>query len=147
MLPGWSKCSSANLMSFWILQLLVFSLMDSVVPVMLGKTAQSSVVCQSVCLDLLWMEPLWRAVVFTLLMPCMDVCVWVLDSLKRCAHLSVMKCDWEALSSNALHGTYWPDLLLTSANAVASKMIFLILPVKEQSVLSSASLVHQQGNC
>ena len=31
-------------------------------------------------------------------MPFMDACVWVLDNLKRCTHLSVMKCDCAALT-------------------------------------------------
>jgi len=39
-------------MSFGIFQLDVSSLERGVVPVMLDKMAQSSVVCQSVCLDL-----------------------------------------------------------------------------------------------
>ena len=34
-------------------------LVDGVVPVMLGRMAQSSVVCQSVCLDLRCTETLW----------------------------------------------------------------------------------------
>jgi len=68
--------------------------------------ALSSVVCQSVCLDRKYIETLWCVAVFTLLMPCMDARVWVLDKLKSCTHLSVRKCDWVALSNNALHGTY-----------------------------------------
>jgi len=38
-------------------------------PVMFGSTAQSSVVCQSVCLDLKWMETLCPVDVFTFYMP------------------------------------------------------------------------------
>ena len=111
MLPGWSNCSSANLISFGIFKLFVFSLEGGVVPVMLDKTAQSSVVCQSVFLDLKWIEKLWCVSVFTLLMPWMGTCVWVLDNLKRCTHLSVVKCDWEPLSNMALHGTLTRSIL------------------------------------
>ena len=108
----------------------VFNLVAGVMPVMFGNTAQSSVVCQSVCLDLKWMETLCPVEVFTLDMPWMDVCVCVLGNLRRCTHLSVMKWDWEPLSNNALHGTYWPDLFLTSTMAVASKVWFLGLLFK-----------------
>jgi len=90
------------------------------------------VLCQSVCLDLICIETLWCVAVFTLLMPCMDACVWVRDNLKRCTHLSVMKCDCEALSNNARHGTYWPELFCTSTIAVVSKLWFLGLPLNEQ---------------
>ena len=69
------------------------SLVTDVIPVMLDNTAQSSLVCQSVCLDLNCTETLWCVAVFTLLIPCIDVCVWVLDNRKRCTHVSVMKCD------------------------------------------------------
>jgi len=72
---------------------LVSSLVDGVLPVMLERMAQSSVVCQSVCLDLNCIQTLWCVAVFTLLIPVMDACVWVLDNFKRCTHLSVMKCD------------------------------------------------------
>jgi len=51
------------------IRLLVSSLEDGMVPIMLGKIAQSSVVCQSVCLDLKWIETLCCVAVFTLLMP------------------------------------------------------------------------------
>ena len=67
--------------------MLVSSLVDGVVPVMLDGMAQSSVVCQSVCIDLKCIETLWWIAVFTLLMSCMDVCVWVLVNLKHCTHL------------------------------------------------------------
>jgi len=87
------QTSSASLMSLGIFQVHVFSLVDGVVPVMLGRMTQSSVVCQSVCRDLNCNETLWCVAVFTLLMPVMDACVWVLDKLKRWTHLSVMKCD------------------------------------------------------
>jgi hypothetical protein len=136
--PGWLKCSSANLMSSGIFQLTVSSLEGGVVPIMLDKMAQSSVVCQSVCLDLQWIETLWCVAVFTLLMPWMDACVWVLDNLKLCAHLSVMKLDWDPLSNRALHGKHWPDLFCTSTIAVASRMWFLGLPLYVQYVLPSA---------
>jgi len=136
--PGWSNCSSANLMSLGIFQVLVSNLVDGVVPMIRDKMAQSSVVCQSVCLDLKCIETLWCVAVFMLLMPCIDACLWVLDNLKRCAHLSVMKCDWEALSNSALHGTYWPDLFWTSTMAVASRIWFLGLLLNEQYVLTSA---------
>jgi len=49
-----------------------------------------------------------------------------------------MKCDWEALSNNTLHGTYWPDLFWTSTMAVASRMWFQDLPLNKQYVLTSA---------
>ena len=81
------------------------------VRVMLGKMAQSSVVCQSVCLDLNWIEKLCCITVLTLLMPWMVARVWVLDNLKGCTHLSYMKLDWEPLSHRALQGTYLPYLL------------------------------------
>ena len=71
-------------------------------------------------------------------MPCICACVWVLDNLKHCTHLSVMKYDWEALSNNALHGTYWPNLFWTSTMAVASRMWFLGLPFNKQYLLTSA---------
>lgn len=108
--------------------------MRGVVPLMLGKKTQSRVVCHSECLDLKWVETLWWAAVFTLLMPCTDACVWVRANLRCCEHLSVTKRDWEAMFDNALHGTYWPELLLTSTIAVASKMRFIGLPFKEQCV-------------
>jgi len=132
MVSGWSKCSYANLMSFVIFQLLISSLVMGVVPVMLEKTAQLCVVCESECLDLKWFEILWWAAVFTSLMPCMDACVWVRANFRRCAHLSVMKCNWGALFSSALHGT--TDLIYSSTIPVASKMWFLGLPFKEQYV-------------
>ena len=98
---------SASLMSFGIFQLviLVSSLEGGVVPVILDKMAQSSVVCQSVCLDLKCIEVLWCVVVFTLLMPWIDACVWVLDNLKRCTHLSVMR-----LGATVWQGPAW-DIL------------------------------------
>jgi len=96
------------------------------------------ILCKLVCLDLKCIETLWCDAVLTLLMPCIDAYVWILDNLKRCTHLSVMKCDWEALSNNALHGTYWPDLFWTSTMAVASRIWFLDLPLNEQYVLTSA---------
>ena len=136
--PGWSNCSSASLMSLGICQVLVSSLVDGVVPVMFDKMAQSSVVCQSVCLDLRCTDTLWCVAVFTLLIPCIEVCDWVLDNLKRCTHLSVMKCDWEALSNNALHGTYWPALFWISTLAVANRIWFLGVPLIEQYVLTYA---------
>ena len=73
--------------------MLVSSLVDGVVPVMLDRMAQSSVVCQSVCLDLNCNETLWCVAVFKLIISVTDACVWVLDNPKRYAHLSVMKCD------------------------------------------------------
>ena len=73
--------------------MLVSNLVDGVRPVMFDKMVQSSVVCQLVCLDLSCTDTLWCVAVFTLLMPCIDVCDWVLDNLSRCTHLSVMKCD------------------------------------------------------
>jgi len=87
-------------MSLGSIQLLVSSLLDGVVPVMSGKMAQSSVVCQSVRLDLNWTETLCFVAVFTFLMLWMDARVWVLDNL------SVMKLDWDPLSNEALHGTH-----------------------------------------
>jgi hypothetical protein len=92
MLPGRLNCLLANLMSLRIFQLLISSLVTGVIPVMLDKIAQSSVVCQSVCPDLKCSETLWCVAVFKLLIPCIDVCVWVLGNLRRCTHLSVMKC-------------------------------------------------------
>jgi hypothetical protein len=80
------------LMSLGIFQLLMSNLAGGVVPVMLVKTAQSNVVCQSVCLDLKCSEILWCVAVFTLLIPCINVCVWVRGSSRRCTHLSVIKC-------------------------------------------------------
>jgi hypothetical protein len=73
MLPGLLNCSSANFMSLRILQL--SSIAGGVVSVMLVNTAQSSVVCQSVCLDLKCSETLWCVAVFTLLISRMDVCL------------------------------------------------------------------------
>ena len=105
---------------------------------MLDKIVQSRVVCQSVCLDINCIEIMWCVAVFTLLIPVMDACVWVLDNLKRCTHLSVIKCDWESLSNNALHVTYWPALFWISTLAVARKMWFLGMPLNEQYVLTSA---------
>jgi hypothetical protein len=69
---------------------------------------------------------------------CMDVCVWILVNLNRFTHLSVTKCDWEALSNNVLNGTNWPDLLSISTMAVASKMWFLGLPLNEEYAFTSA---------
>ena len=90
--------------------------------------AQLSVVYPSVCLDLKCNETLWLVSVFTLGMPCIVACVWVLDDLKRCTQLSVMKCDWEALSNNALHGTYWPILFWTSTIAWQVEFDFWVCP-------------------
>jgi hypothetical protein len=56
-------------MSLGGFQLLVSSLVGGVVPVMLSKMAQSSVVCHSVCLDLKWIETLLYVEVFALPMP------------------------------------------------------------------------------
>jgi hypothetical protein len=84
---------SASLMSVGIFQVLVSSLVDGVGPVMLDKMVQSRVVCQSVCLDFNCIEIMWCVAVLTLLIPVMDACVWVLDNLKRCTHLSAIKCD------------------------------------------------------
>jgi len=52
----------------------------------------SSVLCQSVCLDLKSIEAMWCVAVFPLLMTCIDACVWVLNNLKH-THISVMGCD------------------------------------------------------
>jgi hypothetical protein len=93
MLPGSLNYSSAKLISLGIFQLLISNLVTGVMPVMLGNIAQSNVVCQSVCLDLKCSETLWCVAVFTLLIPCIDVCVWVLGSRSHCTHLSVIKCD------------------------------------------------------
>jgi len=136
--PGWSNCSSDNLMSLGIFQVIVSNLVDGVVPVIWDKMAHLSVVCKSVCLDLKCIDTLWYVSVLTLDMTCIDVCVWILDNLKRCTHLSVMKCHSQALSNNALHGTYWQNLLWTSTMAVASRIWFLGLPLNEQHLLTSA---------
>jgi len=135
---GWSNFSSANLISLGNFQVLLSKLMDGVVAVMWDKMVQLSVVCQSVCLNLKSIESLWYVSVLTLDMPCIFACVLVPDKLKRCKHLSVMKCDWEALFNNALHGTYWPDLFWNSTMAVASIVWFLALPLNEQYVLTYA---------
>ena len=138
MLPGWSNCSSAKLLSMGIFQVLVSNLVHGVLPVMWDKMAQLSVVCQCVCLDLKCIETLWYFSVFTLDITCIDACVWILDNIKRSTHLSVMKCDWEALSNNILHGTYCSDLFGYSKIAVASRIWFLGLPLIEKYVLTSA---------
>jgi len=138
MLPGWSNWSPANLMSLGIFRVLGSNLVDSVVLVMWVKMAQLSVVCQSVCLDLKYNDTLWYVSVLTKDMPCIVECDWILDNLKRCTHLSVMKCYREALSNNALHGTYWPDLFWSSTMIVASVIWFLGLPLNEKYVLTSA---------
>ena len=113
------------------------NMLDGVVPIMWDRMAQLSVVCQSVCLDLKCIETLRYVSVLTLDMPCIYACVWVLDNFKRCTHLSVMNSDWEALSNNALHWTYWSNLFSTSTMAVASRMWFLGLLLNEQYVLTS----------
>ena len=111
---------------------------DGVVAVMWDKMAQLSFVCQSVYLDLKYIETLWYVSVLTLDMPCICAYVLVLNNIKRCTHLSVIKCYWEALSNNALHGTYWPNLFWIPTIAVASRIWFLGLPLNEQYVLTSA---------
>jgi len=121
-------------MSLGIFQVLVSSWVHGVAPMVSDKMSQSSVVCQPVCLDLNCFETLWGVAVFPLRMPFMDECVWVRVNLRRCADFSVMKCAWEALSNNALQGICWPDLLWISTMAVASKMLFLGLPLNEQCV-------------
>ena len=136
--PGWSNCSSDNLMSLGIFQVIVSNLVDGVVPVIWDKMAQLSVVCKSVCLDLKCIDTLWYVSVLTLDMPCIDACVWFLENLKRCTHPSVMKCHWQALSNNAMHGTYWQNLLWTSTMSVASRIWFLGSPLNEQHLLTSA---------
>ena len=138
MLPGWSNCSSANLISLWIFQVLVSKLVNGVVPVMWDNVEHLTVVCQSVCLDLKWIKSLWYFPVLTLELPCISAYVCVLDNFMRCTHLCVMKCDWEALSNNAMQGTYWPDLFWTSTMAMSSKIWFLFLPLNEHYVLTSA---------
>ena len=82
MLPGWSNCSSVNLMSLVNFLVLMSNLLDGVVPVMWDRMARLSVVCQSVCLDLKCTETLWYVSVLTLVMPCICACVWVLGNLK-----------------------------------------------------------------
>ena len=62
-------------MSLGIFQLLISSLVTGVIPVILDNKAQSSVACQSVCLDLKLIETLWCVAVFTLLISCIDECV------------------------------------------------------------------------
>ena len=57
----------------------------------------SSFLCQSVCLGPKCIESLWCVAMFTLLMLCIDACVWVSGNLKR-TYLSVMKCDRETLT-------------------------------------------------
>jgi len=56
MLSVWSKCSSFNLLSLEIFQVLVPNLVDVVVQVMWDKLEQLCVVCLSVCLDLKCIE-------------------------------------------------------------------------------------------
>jgi hypothetical protein len=85
--PGWLKCSSASFISLGIFQLLVFSFVDGVAPVMLGRIAQSIVICQSVFLDLSCNETLCCVAVFPLRMPWTDTCVWVVDNFMRCTEL------------------------------------------------------------
>ena len=126
MLPGWSKSSSANLKSLGIPHVLMSNLLDGVVPVMWDKMAQLSVVRKSVCLDLKCIETLWYVSVLALNMPCICACVWDLGNLEHCTILSVLKCDREALSHNALHGTYWPNLFWISTMAVANIIQFLV---------------------
>ena len=109
-------------------QVIVSNLVDVVVAVMLDKMTQLSVVCLSVCLDLKWIEIVWYVSVLTLEMPYINACVWVMDNLKRSTNLSIMKCDWEALSNNALHGMYWPELFWNSTMAVESKIWILGSP-------------------
>jgi len=138
MSPGWSNCTLSNLVFLGIFQALTSIMVNDVVSLMWDKIKQLIVVCQSVCLDLKWIETLWYVSGLTLDMPCICACVWVLGNLKRCTHLSVMKCDWEALYNNALHGTYWPDLFWTSTMSVASRIWFLGLPLNEQYVQISA---------
>ena len=110
-------------MSLGIFQVFISSLVNRVIPVMLHKMVQSSVVCNSVCLHHAVCK-ISCVAVLTLLIPIMDVCVWVFDKLKRYTHLSMIKCDWETLSNNALHGINWPNLFWISTMTVASKMWF-----------------------
>jgi len=124
-------------MSVGILQLLVSSLVAGVVPVMSDKTAQLRVSCQYVCRDLMCIDTQWFATALELLMPWMEECVWVLDNLRRCTHLSVMKCDCSALSRSALRGIYRLELFRNSTIAVASNIWFCGLPLNVQYVLIS----------
>jgi len=120
-----------------IFQVLVSNLLDGVVPVMWHKMAQWMIGCQSVCLEFNCIVTVWFIAVLTCLMPCIDACVWVLDNHKRCTHHSVIKYDWEALSNNALHARYCPDLFWRSTISFASRMRFLALHLNEHYVSTS----------
>jgi len=111
--------------------------MDGVLPVTWDKKAQLSVVCQSLCLDLKCIGTLWNASEVTLVMPCNSACALFQDNLKSCTHLSVIKCEWEALSNNSLHETYWPDLFWNSTMSVACRICTLGLHLNEEPVLTS----------
>jgi len=139
--PGWLNCSSASLMLVGILHVLVSNLDVGVLLVMCGNTAQLTVVCQSVCLDLMWSETLWWVAVFTLLIPCIYTGVWVLGNLRRWTHFSEMKFSCEALSNRTRHGTYWLYLFLTSTIAVANNTWLTGLLLSEQYVLASAGVL------
>jgi hypothetical protein len=109
-----------------------------VVPVIWFKTALFIVAVQSVCLDLNCNVTLCWMLVLALLIPSIEVCVWVLGSFRRCTHFSVMKCVWDPLSRSARHGTYWPVLSLISTTAVANITWFLGFPFKVWQVVSSS---------
>jgi len=89
--------------------------------------------CVPVCRPKInWIETLWYVSVLTLQMPYIFAWVCVLYNLKRCTHLSIMKCDWEALSNNILHGIYWPVLFWNSTVSVGSRIWLLVFPLNEQ---------------
>ena len=138
MCPGSLNWLSANWMSCGRFQLDMFSLVVGVLSVISGNTAQLTVDCQSVYFERIWTFTLWCVEVFTLLIPWMKALVCCLVSPRRFTHCSVIKFNWDALSSNTLHGTYWFDLVWTSTIAVANKTWLVGLLLEEQYVFTSA---------
>jgi len=128
------KFSSASLISLGILPLIVSSLVAGVVPVILDKTAHLRLSCPSVCRDLICTDTQLFARGLELLMPWIEKCVGDLDNLRRCTHVSVMKCDCDALSRTALYDIHRPELIWSSTIAVASYIWFCVLPLSEPFV-------------
>jgi hypothetical protein len=117
---GWLNVSSASYRFLGKFRCEISSLVAGVLSLMLDNRTQSIVVCQSLYLDLMCSGTMWSASVLTSQIPWMKVRFLSFASFKRCTSLSVTKWDWDALSSNALHGTYWPKLFFTCTIAVGS---------------------------
>jgi len=136
MSPGKLKFSSSSLISVVLLQLFISSLVACVVPVMSDETAQLRESCQSLCRYLMCIEKQWFATTLELLLPWIEERDWILDNLRRCIHLPVMKWDCDAPYRSALHGIYWRTCFGVQLLQLLVIFDFLSLPFNEQNVLN-----------